>query len=928
MFSFYSENTNAQILDGGQNPPGIKWREISTENFQILYPTLLETEAQRMANSLDFMIKKISHTLNKKPRSITIILQNQTIESNGFVQLAPRHSEFFATPAQEFDYQDWLNSLAVHELRHVVQFDKLTGNLRAPLFEELAFAIFGVSLPAWFFEGDAVVTETILTQAGRGRQPSWEMPFRANLLNGRNFNYAKNYLGSYKDRTPGYYPLGYFMLSKLRREHGTYILDTLLNDMAYHPIRPFSLSRASKKFTGLNTTQWHNATLFELKDLWRKQLNETPTLMYPGINLRRDTLPQDYLLPQKISESEIIAIKHSKTNTSSLVSVDALGREKLLLRIGIQQEPNLSYAAGMVVWDEMREDIRYTKRSFNVICSYDIKNRKYRQITRHTRLFSPSLSPDGKKIAAIEVDYSNHMVLVELDAHTGAVIARHSNPDQSILQTPQYHASGKKIVYLRVNQQGKAIEEIDLSTLQTVVRLPYQPQLLARPCYAENDILFKAHYNGIDNIYRLNEKGAITQITSATYGAFYPSYDEPSGDMVFSNYQVNGYDIAKLNKRDFSENPLSAIKNNFIDFTQPLLKQEGESIDFSKIPRQNLPSKPYSHWKHLLNFHSVEPILGTNSFIDDWDLGFKAVSNNLLNTFDLYAGYIYNNGLKRSEYQAGFTYKALYPIINIDYTNRPRRYADNSKEIVWREQETELNITLPFHFNYLSQHTRLGLEFSTSYTSRYDIQTNPSNVTINQFIAFPMHYGFYYSQNSRKSNRDLAPRWGQNYRIDYRHFPFDKNLGGDFLSAQSLLFAPGIFKNHSFSASINFQQAKGEVYKYSNDIPMVSGYDQLPTTALVENTVLLDYKFAFAYPDWNLGPLAYIKRLKAGIFADFENINANKVNLPRTYGFELSADLNILRFYLPNIQAGGKFIFSKENAGQNPIFEFGLSYSY
>lgn len=923
----------AQILDGGQNPPGIKWRQINTENFQILYPSPLEKEAQRMANTFDYMINKISRSLNKKPRSITIILQNQTVESNGFVQLAPRRSEFYATPGQEFDYQDWLNSLAIHELRHVVQFDKLTGGMKAPLFESLAFAIFGISLPAWFFEGDAVLTETILSKAGRGRQPSWEMPLRANLLNGRDFSYSKNYLGSYKDRTPGYYPLGYFMVGKIRRDHGPLILDTLMHDIARNPGRFFNLSYTSKKYTGLTTKQWHDATLAELKKLWTKQREQTPATLYPGINIRRDTIPEDYLLPKRINNQEIIALKRSKINTAALVKVDNEGKEKILLRIGVQQEAHLDYAAGKIIWDELREDLRYGKRNFNVICTYNLQTKKYQQITHRSRLFSPTLSPNGQKIAAIEVNFSNQMTLVELDAKTGAEIARYANLDSGILQTPQYHASGKRIVYLSVTQLGKAIEEVNLETKEVRIKLPYQPQLIARPTYAGDDILFKAHYNGIDNIYRLNIQGNITQLTEAAFGAFYPSFDEASQQLIFSNYQLNGYDIAELHKKDFAETPQAELKNHFIDYAKPLIAKEGDPIDFNKIPHRDFSSRPYGTFRHLFNFHSVVPNLGTNLFTDDWKIGLKAVSNNLLNTFDFYGGYAYDSGLRGSEYQIGFTYKALYPILNVNYIDKPRRafvaYNNIAQEVNWREQETEFNVNVPFRYNKLSLHANLGLEFSTSYTSRYSIQSQPDQVPIIEYIAFPMRYGFYYSQNSRRSTRDLAPRWGHNYRIDYRHFPFDSQIEGDLLSIKSIFYTPGLFRNHSFSASLNWQQNTGSAFdKFAIDIPTVSGFNRLTNTDPLKNTILLDYRFPFAYPDWELGPFAYIKRFSAGFFADFENITANKNNLPRTYGVELSTDVNLLRFYLPNFRAGGKMIFSTEKPSQSPIFEFGLTYSY
>src|SRR5690606_6502261 len=87
-------------------------------------------------------------------------------------------------PSSTADNQEWLPNLALHELRHVAQFDKLTGKLKAPFFEQLAFALYGLNLPAWYFEGDAVQVETFYSNGGRGRLPSWEMPLRANILSG------------------------------------------------------------------------------------------------------------------------------------------------------------------------------------------------------------------------------------------------------------------------------------------------------------------------------------------------------------------------------------------------------------------------------------------------------------------------------------------------------------------------------------------------------------------------------------------------------------------------------------------------------------------------------------------------------------------------------------------------------------------------
>ena len=125
----------------------------------------------------------------------------------------------------------------------------------------------GAAIPTWFFEGDAVSTETSLTNAGRGRQPSWIMPFRTSVLNGKNFSYSKNYFGSSKDMTAGYYQLGYLLTSNLRTQFGKNIIDSLITEVNTHPARLYPFSRSLKKSTGSNTKSYYQKTIEQIKKL-------------------------------------------------------------------------------------------------------------------------------------------------------------------------------------------------------------------------------------------------------------------------------------------------------------------------------------------------------------------------------------------------------------------------------------------------------------------------------------------------------------------------------------------------------------------------------------------------------------------------------------------------------------------------------------
>ncbi|MDP3468374.1 MAG: hypothetical protein Q8S11_08565 [Daejeonella sp.] len=916
-----------QIFDAEQNPPGIKWMQIRTDNFQILYSEELENEAQRMSNTLEHLISGVSKSLNKRPRPITIILQNQGVISNGFVQLAPRRSEFYTTPPQNLDFQDWLDGVAIHELRHVVQFDKLSGGLKAPFFEELALAIFGISLPPWFYEGDAVGIETALSHAGRGRLPDWELIFRTNTLSTHPYSYSKNYFGSLRDLTPGYYQLGYFMTTKLKRDYGKDIIDSIMTRIKRNPLRPYSLSNSIKKFTGLNSKMLHDSSIAELKSLWEKQSLGLFPLKYAAINKRKDSIPADYLLPVSTSTDEIIALRQNLTHTPALILIDSEGRERTLRRIGFQTEYNFRYAAGKIVWDEFRIDKRYRKRSYNVINIFDLEHGQVKQLTHKSRLFSPSLSADAKTIVAVRISTSNRFSLIELDAENGSLLREYPVKEGFSLQHPSYNEQGDKIISVVMSKDGAALMEFGRLDGNYKIITSFQRQQIARPVYANNNILFRAHYKGLNNIYCLTPEHEIIPLTSAPYGATNPSYDKSKNRVLFNNYQLKGYDIVSI-PLDLQTKNRETI-DSFIDYASPLVIQESNANILDSIPQKKYPAKSYNEFNNLLNFHSLSPIAKNSEIGDELSIGLKFKSNNQLNTLDLYGGYQYNSGLRKSEYLAGLSYKRFYPILDITYSNRANLiYSRQNNRLVpvsWRENITEAELSIPFAFNRLNKSYSMGIRSSSSFTSRYEVQNKPSNFI--EKLKFPMKYQLYLSRNTQRSARDLAPAWGQNFSLSYFHLPFQHVQKGSLLSFRSIFYTPGLLSNHSFQASFNYQENSG-AYDFSIEIPRISGYRNLSLTTQLRNTLLLDYRFPLFYPDAELGPIAYIKRLKGGFFADFENIGKGAPLQPRTFGLELSTDMNLMRFMLPNFELAGKLIFAREKALKKPILEIGFLYDF
>src|SRR5690554_1519338 len=196
----------AQYFSTGQDPSSIRWRQINNRNFRLIYPDYYENQAKVLAGKLDAAYPYTSFTLKHNPGKIPVVLHTQTVQSNGLVAWAPSRAEFYTTPHQGIYPQDWMEQLTLHELRHVVQVDKIKSKLprwiNYLLGEQGTALAFGAHIPWWLIEGDAVITETTLSSFGRGRQPEFLMEHWAQVVEKGVFTYDKAFLKSYKDFVP------------------------------------------------------------------------------------------------------------------------------------------------------------------------------------------------------------------------------------------------------------------------------------------------------------------------------------------------------------------------------------------------------------------------------------------------------------------------------------------------------------------------------------------------------------------------------------------------------------------------------------------------------------------------------------------------------------------------------------------------------
>ena len=105
----------AQFFSSGNEPFTTKWRSFETDKVKVIFPASIDSAASRFASFIDSSYSLLSKLMSPKSKKIAVIFHNQNVLSNGFVTWAPKRMEIVATPSRNYQAQDWLEGLALHE---------------------------------------------------------------------------------------------------------------------------------------------------------------------------------------------------------------------------------------------------------------------------------------------------------------------------------------------------------------------------------------------------------------------------------------------------------------------------------------------------------------------------------------------------------------------------------------------------------------------------------------------------------------------------------------------------------------------------------------------------------------------------------------------------------------------------------------------
>lgn len=943
----------------GANPTSLKWQQLNSDGYQLIYPEGLDSISMRMAALLDSRLHMDRSTVGHRTKKIPILLHPLNVRSNAFVTVGPYRSEFYGVAPQFKSPINWIDELTIHEYRHAEQFANsnkgITGIARAVLGSWAWGGMTTLVLPRWYFEGDAVIAETGLSSAGRGRFPEFHQEYHALLRDGVIYDYEKAAAGSYKDLVPSWYPLGYNMLSYGRDKYGANLWADVADDAVRYKGLIYPFGKSLKKHTGASVKELYYETMDDLKERWAEMdggRDEQAALISPTD--KSTVTHYNHPIPQP--DGSVLAIREGYDRLSELIKIKSDGAIEKLTNMGIVLDGGLtamSQHGSHIIWSAQTWSIRRANVTYSDLYTYDLVTGKKKRLTHKQRYYSPAYSPDGKYIAVISVNEELRQSLTLLNSMNGEQI---SSVEAYTFQELSYPVwiNEQLIAYISTTNQQNAIRTYDIKTQKHATLLNYTADHISHLSYTDGRIYFAKADGMVNNAYSIKIDGSDQQQhTQSIIGAYQPK--AVNGELYYSTFSSKGYDIVKQ--------PLQQVKatKNKKDtpdlYAANMATQEGKNIVSQTETKHNHKHKKYSKWSGLLNPHSLLP---------EWappTVSVALLSDNVFGTLSANATATYNYNENEMSYSAGMTYAELYPILSANYGVSDRNAiffsfaAPNDTTILqsvysqsWNERRISGGVTIPFNFsqgnhshrlNLTAQYTNAKLSLDDEVTEiRRDTSiirpgaiNSLRSIIIDQIKDQTLHQMTLRGQWSIfqfRARQNLNPRWGLYLDALYRSNINAETYGDGSLRVRGDIYMPGIRRNHSFYVNTAYQSENIlSNYRYSDQFLYPRGYGfSLRRDRFYK--VGFNYSFPIAYPDFAIGGLAFVKRLKANVFYDIGVVGIRQfpftesnTNLSST-GIEFGIDFRSLRLVEVDLGIRYSYLLNKDFAPSGNQHQFDI----
>ncbi len=889
-----------------QFAPGVNWKKLESDHFTLIFPEEIEEQARSVLQRAEEVYRRELVDFGKARESRwPLILTNSSMDSNGYVTLAPRKSVWYGTPAAEsLSSLGWYDLLTLHETRHMVQMDYMNqGFIRFLYFfgGELGLtAGIHLSVPSWYLEGDAVAAETRYSEGGRGRDPLFYNQMRVLTLD-EDFSYQKFVNRSYKHFIPNQYAFGYFLASYIRREYGEESWNRILKTTAVLPLPAFGLYLGAKRVTGKSWTILFRDMMKELKEQWTAEeealvlIDNEPILKgHPGEYTSYETIFAD--------DSILLARKLSLTEPPVLVQISLKdGMEETLFRVSSQG--GISSNGHSVAWTWIRSSALHLYQNWSDLVLLNLSSGKKTYLTRKARYLFPAYSKEGDRLAVVNwlTDLNGEIHI--LNAETGDILDSFPVPPGLFPAYPSWSEDDQTLYFTLQGEEGRSIASLDLEDGRVTILQDFSMETVKRVTPWKDYLLFGSNASGYENIMALDLRtGTKYQVSSRPYGVQYP-YASDSDPLIYysDTRDLSGNTIVRQDLIPDSWTPVEddafvpySLEGEWTIHDLSESREEGE-IEISDI-------QDYSLFSGKFNLHSwgISPNLESLT-----GLRFQVQSTDVMETMNWAAGGEYEINEKTWGSFLDVDWVQYYPVISFKNSSFYRTISDVD---LW-DVSSLLGLSFPMNLKRDIWHYYINPGVSSGLKAFLPVDgQEPEHY-------FPVNTGFAAYALLPGSLRAIHPLWGvwQSGGTSMNPSRMD-----DFYQVYTMttLYTPGLFRNNSLTLNLSFEDQSGQ---YSLRFPFARGYESRTDFRTLKSSA--DYDFPLFYPDLAGGSFFYIQRVRGSFFYDFlrqESRDGSNRSFQST-GVELNLDMTLANQVLVPFSLGFRFIWLLDE--QRPAFQ-------
>ena len=401
--------------------PAVHRYRIETEHFVFIFEKDNERWAREIASFSEEVYENLAGLLENRPRQIKVVIHSDVNQANGSYYPVPEYLNLYVTSPRDFFLgartENWLRSLFTHELTHYISMSPESGWLyeMSKFFGPILRPGPSVFQPGWVIEGITTYTETRFTKGGRGRNPYFEMIYRAQITENAMPSLKQAAYNPYIQPYGRIYVIGYMMISYLFETYGDGVMARFYRQMEKNPLAPY---RAFEIVTGKPAEILYRDMIRFYSERFR------PLYDLPSGTRFSKGVRTDYGRPVPTLSGILSYQNASNDNPSRFVFLDPdTGTERPAAFASLTDANGYDalFDGSRILYSGYETDYAVEGHPHSVadLFEWRAESGKTRRITKNARLFQPAYI-DENTAAAVQTDgpYSR---LVTVNLETGAV---------------------------------------------------------------------------------------------------------------------------------------------------------------------------------------------------------------------------------------------------------------------------------------------------------------------------------------------------------------------------------------------------------------------------------------------------------------------------------------------------------------------------